>query len=304
MNIYVIIVTFNGMQWIEKSIKSFLGSSIPVKIIIIDNASTDGTLEYIKKEFLEVIVLENNKNLGFGGANNIGMRYAIKNGADYVFLSNQDVYQKPSVIEELIKVHRSNSDFGILSPIHMNGNGDKLDKNFSNYINYNGTPFLFLDALQRETKDIYEVSFVNAAAWLIPVSTLNKIGGFDPLFFHYGEDDNYCQRLKYHNLKIGVAPNSFIHHDREFEVKRVIHNLNDELKINLLKHKLKLSNINTNFKIQDTRKKIIKDIFKNLYLINFKLSIKKYMEWRALKHIKPRIIKSRKQNILLQKNYL
>src|SRR5690606_5865627 len=57
--------------------------------------------------------------------------------------------------------------------------------------------------------------FVCAAAWLIPRNTLKVVGGFSPTFFHYGEDDNYCQRVLYFNLKIGICPDARIFHDRE-----------------------------------------------------------------------------------------
>src|SRR5690606_31512456 len=57
--------------------------------------------------------------------------------------------------------------------------------------------------------------FVNAAGWLLSRNILENIGGFDPIFFHYGEDDNYCQRAQYHGFKIGIVPNAFLLHDRE-----------------------------------------------------------------------------------------
>ena len=62
-------------------------------------------------------------------------------------------------------------------------------------------------------KDVYETKYVNAAAWLIPRNVLTKVGGFDPLFFHYGEDDNYLNRVIYHGFKVGICPHSRIVHD-------------------------------------------------------------------------------------------
>jgi GT2 family glycosyltransferase len=57
--------------------------------------------------------------------------------------------------------------------------------------------------------------FVNAAAWMMTRECVEKVGGFSPSFFHYGEDDNYTQRLQFHKLKLGVLPTSRIYHDRE-----------------------------------------------------------------------------------------
>ncbi len=55
------------------------------------------------------------------------------------------------------------------------------------------------EELEYLIKDVYDFNFISAAAWLLPINTLKMIGGFDPIFFHYGEDENYCQRIKYHN---------------------------------------------------------------------------------------------------------
>ena len=88
--IFVIIVTYKGHQWYERCFASLCNSEYPVQTIVIDNASNDGTVEYIRKYFPEIHLIESKENLGFGRANNIGMRYALDHGCDYVFLLNQD----------------------------------------------------------------------------------------------------------------------------------------------------------------------------------------------------------------------
>ena len=211
---FVIIVTYNGMQWIDTCLKSIVNSSTKLDIIVIDNNSSDGTVSYIKKQYPEVIVLEQETNLGFGKANNLGMSYALNNNCDYVFLLNQDAYLEVDSIGRMIEVHKENSEYGILSPIHLNGEDNKLDKNFSNYLRYDSNNYFYHDAIKQQLNSVYPVPFVNAAAWLLPVSTLKRIGGFDPIFFHYGEDDNYCQRVLFHSLKTGVVTNALIRHDR------------------------------------------------------------------------------------------
>jgi GT2 family glycosyltransferase len=300
--VYIIIVTYNGEEWISKCLESY--SSFP--IVVIDNNSTDKTLSIIKDNFSEVTILAQNINLGFGGANNIGMKFAIEQGADYVFLSNQDVYQAPHAVERLVEVHKNNLDFGVVSPIHMNGDGDKLDKNFSNYINYNGNPYLYLDALKGETKDVYEVPFVNAAAWLIPVTTLGEIGGFDPLFFHYGEDINYCQRLIFHKFKIGIVMESYIYHDRENINKRPEFTFEDKLNRMTRHYKIKWANINKNVDgiIFDRKKYIIIKMIKCFIFFKFKNSYKYYLEYIVIRSIKGEIANSRSLNILLGNHYL
>jgi GT2 family glycosyltransferase len=212
-SVTIVIVTYNGMQWLPKTLASIPSES---KIVVVDNNSTDNTVAFAKENFPQITVLENEENLGFGQANNIGISYALRRGAEYVFLMNQDAYLQEGCVAKLIEVLRNHTGLGVLSPVHLNGKGTRLDKNFSVYVGQPHNADFYSDhILNKELDSFYEVPFVNAAGWLLPKSTLNKVGGFDPLFFHYGEDDNYCQRLRYHNLKIGVVPNVYIYHDRE-----------------------------------------------------------------------------------------
>lgn len=200
------------MKWLPKCLES----TNQYSVIIVDNNSTDGTIDFIKSNHPDIIILEQNKNLGFGQANNIGISYSLKMGAEYVFLLNQDAYLLNNSISVLIDVHKKNDEYGILSPIHLNGSGSRLDVNFSHYLNYNGNIDFISDyVLNKTKKNIYQVPFVNAAGWLLSRECIETVGGFDPIFYHYGEDDNYCQRVNYHGFKIGVVPNSLLHHDRE-----------------------------------------------------------------------------------------
>lgn len=186
------------------------------QVVMVDNNSVDGTVAFIKKNFPAVHLIPQAKNLGFGQANNLGIKYAVEKGAEYVFLLNQDAYLQQGCLEKLIGVQKENLEYGIISPIHLNGTGSRLDYNFSNYVSYRRNPEFYSDfVLKKPLQEIYEVPFVNAAGWLLSKSLLEKVGGFDPIFFHYGEDDNYCQRALYHGFKIGIVPIAFLCHDRE-----------------------------------------------------------------------------------------
>ena len=210
--IRIVIVTYNGMKWLPKCLES----TKPFPVIIVDNNSTDGTVAYIQSNYPDIILLPQEVNLGFGIANNIGISYALNEDADYVFLLNQDSYLVKNCIQQMISLMNNKAEFGILSPIHLNGDGTKLDENFSSYLTYSRNSDFYSDyVLNKKKKEIYEVPFVNAAGWLLSKKLLQEVGGFDPIFFHYGEDDNYCQRANYHGFKIGVIPDSFLLHDRE-----------------------------------------------------------------------------------------
>lgn len=213
--VFVIIVTFNGAKWVDLCFSSLRRSTIPLQTIVIDNGSTDDTLALIDAGYPEVHILRTGKNLGFGKANNLGMEMAYQHGAEYVFLLNQDAWIEPYAIDLLVAGHRKYSAYGVISPMHMNGAGDELEYGFSNFVAPNKCEGLYSDIYFGKVKDVYDVPFVNAAAWLVTRECLKNIGGFNPSFFHYGEDDNYTDRLRYHGIKVGVLPAARISHDRE-----------------------------------------------------------------------------------------
>lgn len=215
-SIFVVIVTWNGMKWIKRCLDALRESTYPVKTVVVDNDSKDETVSFIQNNYPEIHIIESEKNLGFGQANNVGLRYALANDCDYVYLLNQDAYVYPDMFQYLIQEaekEENKKKFAIYSPIHINGDRKSLDKHFRNYIK-DISPYIVEDILLSHIKSIYLVGCVPAAGWLLPRKTLDTIGGFDPLFFHYGEDVNYCQRVNFHGYKIGFVPMAKMVHDR------------------------------------------------------------------------------------------
>jgi GT2 family glycosyltransferase len=203
--IAVVIVTFNGAIWLKKNLNSLLNSNYPIDIIIVDNASTDKSISIIK-EFSTVELIQNKENLGFGKANNIGIDVALKKGADAVFLLNQDTWVYENTISSLVEALFENPNIGIVSPLHYSADEITFDENFNTYFNR--------FEKGEDSESIRIVPFINAAAWLVSKECFTKTGYFDPIFSHYGEDRNFCERVKYHGYKIWVVKNSAICHDR------------------------------------------------------------------------------------------
>lgn len=212
-NVFAIIVTYNGMKWLDRCIGSLEVLETPVHIVVIDNASTDGTPDYIAEHFPNVHLIRSEINHGFAKANNIGIRYALDNGADYFFLLNQDAWTESNTINKLREVVEDDNEIGIVSPVHFNGRGDALDWGFCSNM-----PSDFIsDSFLCRLKGRYYCEFINAAGWLVTRECIEKVGGFDTLMFvHYGEDGNYCHRVKFHGFKIAVCTSVKIYHDREF----------------------------------------------------------------------------------------
>ena len=214
--IYTIIVTYNGEKWIERCLRSLNDSLSEVSIIVIDNASKDDTCTIVRDGFPDVELITLQSNYGFGQANNIGIERAVKAGADFVFLLNQDTIIYNDTIYNLLSVFNgAPHDIGILSPMHLNDSGTALDNKFETYITAKTCPGYISDVTLGNLKPYYYMGFVNAAAWLIKTEVLKKTGMFSDAFFHYGEDSNFLQRLRFHGYKCAIVPAAYIHHFRE-----------------------------------------------------------------------------------------
>lgn len=209
MKVLVIIVSYNFERWIDRCLGSLRLSEHPVDTVVIDNASQDQTVQRIKRDYPEIRLMESKTNLGFGRANNLGMEIALSEGYSHVFLLNQDAWIEPNTIGTLVALSQSHPEYGIFSPIHLTGKGDKPDPGFGHYAR--------LQTLQLLPSDeILPLPFINAAFWMIPTRVLKKVGGFCPLFYHYGEDKDFVNRLHYHQYKVGYSPHTFGNHDREY----------------------------------------------------------------------------------------
>ncbi|MDV6168257.1 glycosyltransferase family 2 protein [Flavobacterium sp. DG1-102-2] len=202
--VFVVLVTYNGAHWIDKNIQSLLDSRYPVSIIAIDNNSTDASAALLSK-YPQVDLIQSPENLGFGKANNIGMKRALEQGADYVFLLNQDAWVFEETIEGLLYIMETKAEFGILSPLHFSPDINlSLDDNFK----------IYLGRVTSRIDSVNIVPFVNAAAWMLSRKCIETVGYFEPLFGHYGEDRNYCDKVRYHKFKIGIDGGTRIVHDR------------------------------------------------------------------------------------------
>ncbi len=215
-NLSIIIVTYNGENHIDMCLASLMGVGCECNIVVIDNASQDDTVNIIRKNYPSVSLLCSKVNLGFGRANNIGIKYAYEKGADFVFLLNQDAYVEDGAIRRLLDVHRGNSEYSILSPLHQDGTGSGLDSLFVTHLakTLESGKLMSDYLLERGGDSAYPVGFVNAAAWLLSRKCIESVGLFNPVFEHYGEDMEYAHRTLQKGGTIGIVPKSRICHNR------------------------------------------------------------------------------------------
>lgn len=218
--VLVIVVVYNGMAWLSRCLGSVSESSLGADLFIVDNGSSDGSVEFVKEQFPQAVLKVDPSNPGFAAANNEGLSYALENGYDYVYLMNQDAWIFPDTLEQLVSVCDSAPGFGILSPVQMKDGCAEMDVQFSRRT---------YSVRKEVSPELWSVPYVMAAHWLVSRRCLEKVGLFAPFFPFYGEDENYCSRALYHGFGIGVVPSAKAVHDRasrnEAKERKVFRNL-------------------------------------------------------------------------------
>jgi len=209
--LWVVVVTYNASQWIKPCLESISSSSVPAGVIVVDNCSTDETVALMEEAFPDVHLIINKVNRGFGVANNQGMAYAQARGAAFIALLNQDARLEKDCMKNLLLTAENNPDYGVLAPMFYAYEGTGLDMFLLEYI-YPAYPALASDMFFGRAREVYEVSLMPAAMWLIRKEALEQVGGFDPLFFMYGEDDDLWRRFEWHGWKAGLAPAATVYH--------------------------------------------------------------------------------------------
>ena len=206
--ILVIVVTYNGMKWVDRCMQSVVGHLLPVDVMVVDNGSTDGTVDHIREYYPSVILHCTGENYGFGRANNIGFSYALEHEYQYVYLLNQDAWVMPDTFMRLVEAFEKHPEYGVLSPVQMTASMDNPDPRFA-------VKCLTLPLEEYPSGMVVDVPFVMAAHWMISRNCLETVGGFSPVFRHYGEDDNWLHRAFYHGFKVGFVAGVPAVHDRE-----------------------------------------------------------------------------------------
>jgi GT2 family glycosyltransferase len=212
----VVIANWNGEKPLRKCLTSLFANTATVecKVVVVDNASTDGSLEMLQKRFSQVQVIKNKHNMGFSKANNQGIRYAIANGAKYILLLNNDVeITDKKWLETLIGAFESEVEIGIVGCKLLYPDG--RIQHAGGVIKLRGA--FHMGEFEEDTGQYNKIEFVDyvtAAAMLIKSDVIRRIGfldeGFTPLFC---EDTDLCVRARFYGYKVAYTPNpTLIHH--------------------------------------------------------------------------------------------
>lgn len=189
MAITVIIITHNSAEVIKASISPIYGHEQISKYIIVDNASTDNTLEIIESSFPEVEIIRNAENKGFGVACNQALEQV---NTEFVLFLNPDAVIDKKCIDRLLNSFSSYPDAAIVAPVLENNNSDDLSSQSVKLPVIHSKKQKKLNLTN--DKDIYSVYFISGAVAMWKMEHMRKVGFYDPAFFLFCEDDDISIR--------------------------------------------------------------------------------------------------------------
>ena len=222
----VIIVNYNVKYFLEQALVSLKKAArgLTVEYIVVDNASADGSVEYISQNFPWVELIANPENLGFGRANNIGLKRA---SGRYLLVINPDTVVGEDALRELIDYMEENPGIGVIGPKILDREGKfelssrrGLPTPFAAFCKLSGLASLFpksklfakYNLTYLDPDQPCEVDSLQGSFMLIRREVYEKTGGFDEDFFMYGEDIDWCYRISKAGWKVFYQPSAEILH--------------------------------------------------------------------------------------------
>ena len=210
----VIVVTYNTHEMTLECLRAVIISvkELRYEIIVVDNASTDGTADAIREMFPQVRIIANERNAGFGAANNQAMREAH---GEFFLLLNSDAFPKGDAIAVLVEFLRKNPRVGLVGPRVLNADG-------SLQVSCHPFPspgFAWLENLWLSRgynrwahDDVRRVDFVIGACMLLRRKVFNEVGGFDVRFFMYAEEADWQRRMQDLGWETVFVPSACVTH--------------------------------------------------------------------------------------------
>lgn len=209
----VVIPNFNGGEELLAAVQSLTEQSLEPYIIVVDNASIDGSAELVEQKYPGVEIIRHSKNKGYAGGVNPGFRRAIELGATYVAPFNDDAIADKRWLKQLVEFMEANPRYGAANPKVVSSDKERLDSTGDYYTNW-GLPY----PRGRREYDLHKydkdttIFAASGAASLYRVKALQEVGLLDEDFFAYYEDVDLSFRLQLAGWKVAFVPSSVVYH--------------------------------------------------------------------------------------------
>lgn len=219
----VIVLNWNGFKDTMACIDSLIRCNyVNSEIIVVDNGSTDDSVRHLRSIQDKIILLESKDNLGFASGNNIGIEYALENGAEYILLLNNDAVIEQDAVQTLVETMEDDNNLGLIGP-------KIYDYNEPNKIWFAGASIDWRTGESPHSgkgeidhgqfNAAMEVDRLSGCAMLIKTEVFERIGYLDPDYFLYFEDVDFCVRARKAGYKIIYVPQAKVWHKGSMSTK-------------------------------------------------------------------------------------
>lgn len=241
LDVSIIVVTWNSLAHLQRCLQSLRASCprVSYEVIVVDNASSDGTVVFLKEQHRDVVLVANETNRGFAAANNQAL--AVARGR-YILLLNPDTIVHDDAVDALVKFMETHSDAAAAGPALRNEDGtpQHTGVRFPNNLNILFESF-FLDRLFPRSKlfgrhkQLYadgtlprRVDYVQGACMIVRADVVREIGGLDEQFFLYFEEVDWCKRMEQGGCTVYYCPSAVVTHLANVELghydeRRIVH---------------------------------------------------------------------------------
>ncbi len=223
-SVAIVLVNWNGYPFTAACLRSLEKIHYPdFFVVLVDNGSTDDSLEKLKSEFPEVHYISIPTNQGFTGGNNAGIQHALDQDFDYVLLLNNDTVVKPDFLDLLVEFQKAHPQAGMVQPLILFLQHKETIWSAGGRLNpflASATVFGDRKSLRDYTPIDREIDWATGCCTLLPSSVIRETGLLEASYFAYFEDVDWSLRIKKKGLKIFLASQSVIFHEASASSKK------------------------------------------------------------------------------------
>ena len=215
--IICIVLAWNHIEDTMLTLSTLLASKgVEFETVLVDNASTDDTVERVKSAFPEVKIIQSDKNLGVSGGYNLGMAYATSQNADYMLVANNDIEIDPEMLANLVRRMEQDPSLGMVMPLiyHYYDDRERYWCTGGHWRSF--PPTIKMSNFNKSSKQVSllpeTIDFAPSCILLLSGEAVRKTGMFDTSYFFYYDDWDYSIRMREAGYRIGLVADAWMWH--------------------------------------------------------------------------------------------
>jgi GT2 family glycosyltransferase len=215
-SVHAVVVNWNGRELLRACLATLLDSGYGrLSVMVVDNASTDGSRALVTEEFPGVRLVSNPENLGYAAAVNAGIEIVASEGGDYALLLNNDTEIASDAVERLVEVARGEPRAAFVGPMIYYHDRPDVIWSAGGIVGYWSGDIRHVGIRERDRGQfdgVREVDYLTGCALLAAVRPLEDIGLMDTRYFMYNEDTDWCVRARERGYLVLLAPGAKVWH--------------------------------------------------------------------------------------------